>query len=204
MLFIIIIMNLDIKMKICPQCNFSKDELEFKTKKRINKICNVCKSEKGKKDSIRGTANEYLVLGALMCDFPNVMMSSSAQTAHDLIVHQNESMNIRIQVKTVTQTNSIPLEGGKRAGSDGEYGGEGTVSKKYSYSSKNCDLLIGIKNINICEFELYFIPGLVLDKLNQGSISSNKVSFTKNDLSVLRKSLDKKYAEEFLKLISRK
>ena len=122
-------------MKTCDQCNRKKKLKEFKSKTKVNNICNDCKTKNGKIASIKGAANEYLVLGALICDFPNIMMSSSAQTAHDLIIHKNNKVNYRIQVKTVSSTNSISLKGGGRSGRDANYGGPGTINKIYSYTS---------------------------------------------------------------------
>lgn len=190
-------------MKIkCPKCNKVKKIDEFKTKTKINKICTSCKKEQGKLDSIKGAGNELLVLGSLIYNYPNTMMSSSAQTAHDLIVHINSKKNIRIQVKTVSKSGSIPLKGGGRSGADANYGGEGTINKTYLYSTKNCDLIIALKFIKTGNFELYFIPGHVLDALKQQSISANKISFTKNDLSIIDKCLNKNYCKNYLKQIS--
>ena len=155
-----------------------------------------------KKNSIKGTANEYLVLGALMYDYPNIMMSSSAQTAHDIIIHAGTNKNYRIQVKTVQENNSLPLEGGGRSGSDGLFGVSGTTSKKYPYTSANCDLIIGVKNIDFGMFELYFVPALVLDAINQKSISVNKIKFSKNDYKIIDKCLNKKYAENYVRQIN--
>ena len=190
------------KTKECPICNVRKPESEFRSKTKIYRECKECKSLQGKKDSIKGTANEYLVLGALMYDYPNIMMSSSAQTAHDIIIHADTNKNYRIQVKTVQENNSLKLTGGGRAGSDGQYGVPGTTSKIYPYTSANCDLIIGVKNIDFGMFELYFVPALVLDAINQKSISVNKIKFSKNDYKIIDKCLNKKYAENYLRQIN--
>ena len=174
-------------------------EKNFYTKTRKNRICNTCKRKQGKLDSIKGAGNELLVLGSLIYSYPNTMMSSSAQTAHDLIIHISSKQNIRAQVKTVNKSGSIPLKGGGRSGADANYGGKGTINKTYLYSTENCDLIIGVKFLSIGNFELYFIPGLVLDKLKQQSISIRKIEFTKNDLSVIEKCLDEDYADIFFK-----
>lgn len=185
------------KKEICPSCKKSKFEKDFVTKTRKNKICNTCKREQGKLDSIKGAGNELLVLGSLIYSYPNTMMSSSAQTAHDLIINISPQKNIRAQVKTVNKNGSIPLKGGGRSGADANYGGEGTINKTYLYSTENCDLIIGVHYKSVGHFELYFIPGLVLDKLKQQSISINKIKFTKNDLSIVDKCLDSDYANNF-------
>ena len=72
--------------KLQEKASWKKD---FFTKTRKNKICNTCKRKQGKLDSIKGAGNELLVLGSLIYSYPNTMMSSSAQTAHDLIIHIN-------------------------------------------------------------------------------------------------------------------
>ena len=183
--------------EICPTCKKSKPEKDFFTKTRKNKICNACKRKQGKLDSIKGAGNELLVLGSLIYSYPNTMMSSSAQTAHDLIIHISSKQNIRAQVKTVNKNGSIPLKGGGRSGADANYGGQGTINKTYLYSTQNCDLIIGVNFLSVGNFELYFIPGLVLDKLKQQSISIRKIEFTKNDLSIIEKCLDESYANIF-------
>ena len=188
-------------LKYCDRCKKTKPIDEFKTKSKINNICTQCKKEVGKLDSIKGTGNELLVLGSLIYNYPNTMMSSSAQTAHDLIVHINATKNVRVQVKTVNKNGSIPLKGGGRSGADANYGGEGTIKKTYLYSTDNCDLIIALKYKSIGEFDLFFIPGHVLDLIKQSSISSKKISFTKNDLSIIDKCLDKKYAHDYYKKI---
>ena len=190
--------------KKCQECGSDKPIEEFTTKSKENKICNVCKKKKGKLDSIKGTGNELLVLGSLIYNFPNTMMSSSAQTAHDLIIHIDSTVNIRVQVKTVDPSGRIPLKGGGRSGADAQYNVEGTENKTYLYSTKNCDLIIAVKYLSIGNFELYFIPGIVLDKIKQTSISSNKIKFTKNDLSIINKCLDKKYADKYLEVMNHK
>ena len=159
--------------EICPSCKKSMPEKNFYTKTRKNRICNTCKRKQGKLDSIKGAGNELLVLGSLIYSYPNTMMSSSAQTAHDLIIHISSKQNIRAQVKTVNKSGSIPLKGGGRSGADANYGGKGTINKTYLYSTENCDLIIGVKFLSIGNFELYFIPGLVL-----GTRPGNKVQKT--------------------------
>ncbi|MDG2284204.1 MAG: hypothetical protein P8N43_01560 [Alphaproteobacteria bacterium] len=190
------------KRQRCETCRKFKgiDKFQSKNKKLTYKICQPCKSEKGKKDSIRGKANEYLALGALLPAYPNTMMSSNEQTAHDLIIHLEKNKDVRVQVKTVSEKNTISFMGGKRSGGDRQY-----ISsvKEYRYSAKDTDLVIGVRGLSMGNFELFFIPSLVIDKIGQKSMSANKVEFTKNDLSIIKRCKGPDFAEVFLKQLGK-
>jgi len=187
--------------KICDTCGERKDPKEFisKTGKATYKSCKECKSIKGKESSIKGKANEYLVLGALLPMFPNTMMSSNEQTAHDLIVHLSKNDDIRVQVKTVSKENSITFEAGKRAGAERR---QISGMKEYQYSADDTDVVIGIKAIDTGSFELFFVPSLVIDEIGQKSISANVVKFTKNDFEVITRCKDRSYVKEFIKKLN--
>jgi len=190
------------KRQRCETCGKFKgiDKFQSKNKKLTYKICQPCKSEKGKKDSIRGKANEYLALGALLPVYPNTMMSSNEQTAHDLIIHLEKNKDVRAQVKTVSEKNTISFMGGKRSGAERQY-----ISsvKEYRYSAKDTDLVIGVRGFDIGNFELFFIPSLVIDKIGQKSISVKKIKFTKNDFKIIEQCKDSDFAEKFYKQLGK-
>ena len=106
--------------------------------------------ESGKQASIAGVANEHIVLGILLPFFPNAMLSSHQQSSHDLIIPHGEIF-IRAQVKTSKK--SISFTGGNRGGIDRTYLASNNNPKTYTYSTKDTDIIIGIKPIEIGKFE---------------------------------------------------
>ena len=156
--------------------------------------------ESGKQASIAGVANEHIVLGILLPFFPNAMLSSHQHSTHDLII-PHEEIYIRAQVKTSKK--SISFTGGSRAGTDRTYMPSTNNPKTYTYSTKDTDIIIGIKPIEIGKFELFFIPSLIVELSGQKSISTGKVAFTKNNLDYLKNCTDKSFClKEFRDLIT--
>ena len=156
--------------------------------------------ESGKQASIAGVANEHIVLGILLPFFPNAMLSSHQQSTHDLII-PHEEIYIRAQVKTSKK--SISFTGGSRAGIDRTYMASTNNPKTYTYSTKDTDIIIGIKPIEIGKFELFFIPSLIVELSGQKSISTGKVAFTKNNFDYLKNCTDKSFClREFRDLIT--
>ena len=156
--------------------------------------------ESGKQASIAGVANEHIVLGILLPFFPNAMLSSHQQSSHDLIIPHGEIF-IRAQVKTSKK--SISFTGGNRGGIDRTYLASTNNPKTYTYSTKDTDIIIGIKPIEIGKFELFFIPSLIVELSGQKSISTGKVAFTKNNLDYLKNCTDRSFClREFRDLIN--
>ena len=156
--------------------------------------------ESGKQASIAGVANEHIVLGILLPFFPNAMLSSHQQSSHDLIIPHGEIF-IRAQVKTSKK--SISFTGGSRGGIDRTYMASTNNPKTYTYSTKDTDIIIGIKPIEIGKFELFFIPSLIVELSGQKSISTGKVAFTKNNLDYLKNCTDRSFClREFRDLIT--
>jgi len=156
--------------------------------------------ESGKQASIAGVANEHIVLGILLPFFPNAMLSSHQQSSHDLIIPHGEIF-IRAQVKTSKK--SISFTGGNRGGIDRTYLASTNNPKTYTYSTKDTDIIIGIKPIEIGKFELFFIPSLIVELSGQKSISTGKVAFTKNNLDYLKNCTDRSFClREFRDLIT--
>ena len=146
--------------------------------------------ESGKQASIAGVANEHIVLGILLPFFPNTMLSSHQQSTHDLII-PHEEIYIRAQVKTSKK--SISFIGGNRAGVDRTYITSTNNPKTYTYSTKDTDIIIGIKPIGIGIFELFFIPSIIVELSAQKSISTGKVGFTKNNFDYLKNCTDRSF-----------
>jgi len=145
-----------------------------------------------KKAALVGTANQYITLGMLLPEFPETMLCSHDQSAQDMFIA--DISPIRIQIKTASK--SIKFTGGTRGGVDRTYDKTTNQSKEYKYSTKDTDLIIGVHENARGKYELYFVPSIVIDKLDQKGISINKVAFTKNDYDVIRNCKDEQFCED--------
>ena len=182
----------------CSNCGEYKDKQDFVRRNQTMNICQECQETIGLSAPVTGAASEYFALGSLLLSYPDTMLASHATSAHDLIIHLDRGINIRTQVKTARS--SIPLKGGTRGGAD-RADGHGK-DKSFRYTSDRCDLIIGVQFSSFPHFDLFFLPSLVVDKLEQQSISINKISFTKNDIQIVEHCLDETYAEEYLQKIN--
>ena len=143
-------------------------------------------SGSGKQASIDGYANEHIAAGILMKRYHLVSLIDVPSSSYDMLIDVRGANDhdeiIRAQVKTART--SIAFTGGGRGGVDREYK---SGVKIYRYSPENSDVVIGIHPIDDDDsaFELYFVPTILIEKLNQGSISINKVRDLKENYSIL-------------------
>ena len=77
---------------------------------------------------------------------------------------------------------SVSFTGGSRGGVDREYK---SGVKEYTQSTETADVVIGIHPINDNSFELYFVPTILIELLNQKSISINRISHLKENYDIL-------------------
>lgn len=144
------------------------------------------RAEIGKESSIIGFANQHIALGILMKKYFNVSLVDLPHSPYDIvIVRETESGEdfIRCQVKTA-QKGSISFTGGGRGGVDREYK---SGIKEYVQSTKTSDVVIGIYENKQGWYDLYFVPTILIEKLNQKSISLKKVYPLKNNYNILEK-----------------
>lgn len=149
------------------------------------------KSKTGKQASIDGFAHEHIVVGVLMKKYHDVFFSDNPLSSYDLIIIrklEDEEDIIRAQVKTAQK--SISFTGGTRGGVDREYKSD---VKKYVQSTKTSDVIIGIHPTNGNSFDLYFVPTILVENLNQQSISLNRIPFLKNNFTALENSKDSNF-----------
>ena len=92
---------------------------------------------------------------------------------------------IRAQVKTAKQSISFT---GARGGVDRLYK---SGVKKYRQSTTTSDIVIGIHPIDDKTYELYFVPTILIEELNQDSISINKVRDLKENYEILENCKDR-------------
>jgi len=115
-------------------------------------IINLTKIEKGIFRTMNGNADEMIAIGRVIkAGFPCSRVDVT-NARYDAVVDIGGSKTLlRIQIKG-TSTKSLDFTGGGRSG---EQINRNVPSRKYKYSSKDCDLIIGIDTNN---GECYIIP----------------------------------------------
>ena len=143
------------------------------------------REDKGRQASIDGFAHEHIVVGILMKKYRNVSLVDLPLSPYDvIIVLPSEELGreeiIRAQIKTATR--SISFTGGGRGGVDRTYK---SGVKEYQQSTKTSDVVIGIHPADDNLYELYFVPTVLIERLNQKSISINKIQDLKENYDFL-------------------
>lgn len=149
------------------------------------------REEIGKQASVYGFAHEYIALGILMKKYLNVSKVDLPLSTYDIIIvmNQDESENIiRAQVKTATT--SVKFTGGTRGGVDRKYVSD---VKKYRQSTKTSDVVIGVTPREDGSYDLYFVPTVLIELLDQDSISLKRIAALKNNFDILEKCKDREY-----------
>ncbi len=150
-------------------------------------------AERGKQASVDGFAHEHIAAGILMKKYQNVSLVDLPLSPYDIIIvrkitaDNNEDI-IRAQVKTATQ--SVPFTGGGRGGVDRTYK---SGVKTYTQSTATSDVVIGVHPIGNNAFELYFVPTILIEELNQKSISINKIKDLKENYALLENCKNRKF-----------
>lgn len=151
--------------------------------------------ERGRQASIDGFAHEHMVCGILMKRYQNVSLVDLPLSPYDIIIvfknERNEEIIIRAQVKT--SRTSISFTGGTRGGVDREYK---SGVKTYVQSTKTSDVVIGYKPISDDQFELYFVPTVLIEKWDSKSKSLNILSPLKNNYEILERCKDENFVLE--------
>lgn len=148
-------------------------------------------AERGKQASVDGFAHEHIAAGILMKKYQNVSLVDLPLSTYDIIIVRKTRNNsediIRAQVKTATQ--SVRFTGGGRGGVDRTYKSD---VKTYTQSTATSDVVIGVHPIGDNAFELYFVPTILIEELNQKSISINKIKDLKENYAILENCKDRK------------
>ena len=143
---------------------------------------------RGRKASVDGFAHEHIVAGILMKKYQNVSLVDLPLSPYDIIIVSRDEDGhediIRAQVKTARQ--AVPFTGGSRGGVDRAYK---SGVKEYTQSTVTSDVVIGIHpindNANDNAYVLYFLPTVLIEHLNQKSISINKIEDLKENYFIL-------------------
>jgi hypothetical protein len=152
---------------------------------------NKDREDVGRRASVEGFANEHIVVGLLMKKYQNVSLVDLPLSPYDIIIvfkEKDKENIIRAQVKTAKD--SIKFVGGTRGGVDREYK---SGVKEYTQSTLTSDIVIGLRAIGKDSFEMYFVPTILIEKLNQKSITLNRIVKLKDNYDVLENCKDKKY-----------
>ena len=140
--------------------------------------------ERGRQASVHGFAHEHIAAGILMKKYQNVSLVDLPLSPYDIIIVRKTADDsediIRAQVKTAKQ--SVPFTGGGRGGVDRTYKSD---VKTYTQSTATSDVVIGVHPAGDNAFELYFVPTILIEELNQKSISINKIRDLKENYFVL-------------------
>ena len=140
--------------------------------------------ERGRQASVDGFAHEHIAAGILMKRYQNVSLVDLPLSPYDIIIVLKKADDsediIRAQVKTAKQ--SVPFTGGGRGGVDREYKSD---VKTYTQSTATSDVVIGVHPAGDNAFELYFVPTVLIEELNQKSISINKIQHLKENYFIL-------------------
>ena len=148
-------------------------------------------AERGLRASIDGFANEKIVCGMLMKRYGNVSLVDLPLSSFDIIVvrkMEDESEDI-VRVQSKTATKSVSFTGGSRGGVDRVYKSD---VKTYVQTPKHSDCIVGI-HFTDDKPELYFIPTMLIEELDQKSISINKIQPLKNNYDILENCKDREF-----------
>ena len=140
--------------------------------------------ESGRQRPINGRAHEHIVVGIIMKKYHHVSLVDLPLLAYDIIIilkKEDEAEEIiRAQVKTAKT--AVAFTGGGRGGVDRIYR---SGVKEYVQSTETSDVVIGVKPIDTDNYELYFVPTILVEYLNQKSISLNRIQGLKNNYFML-------------------
>lgn len=151
--------------------------------------------KRGRQASVDGFAHEHIVVGILMKKYQNVSLVDLPLSPYDIIIVRKDADRtediIRAQVKTAKT--SVSFTGGARGGVDREYK---SGIKTYRQSTVTSDVVIGIHPVDDNTYTLYFVPTILIEHLNQQSISINKIADLKENYYILENCKDEKLVLE--------
>lgn len=171
-------------------CTMSERLLHERWGKSVFAMTNS--EKRGLQASVDGFAHEHIVAGILMKRYQNVSLVDLPLSPYDIIIVFKDSEGkesiVRTQVKTATK--SLSFIGGTRGGVDRKY-----ISgvKEYKQSTKTSDVVIGFHPQPRGSFNLYFVPTILIEQLEQKSISLSKIKSLKNNYEMLENCKNKDY-----------
>ena len=150
------------------------------------------REEIGRDAAVTGFANELIVTGILMKRYRNVSQVNLPLSPYDIVAvfkgADEEENFIRAQIRTAER--SVNFTGGSRGGADRTYRSD---VKTYRQSTMTSDVVVGISGIGSNSFDLYFVPTVLIEALNQGSISLSKIARLKNNYEMFERCKDRSF-----------
>ena len=149
----------------------------------------------GRQASATGFANESRLLAALLDRGFNASRVDLPHSTYDIVVELIEGPIVRVQAKTIGKANSIKFTGGSRGGVDRQY--KSNV-KSYVQDTTTSDIVVGVKSNKINgddKVDFYFVPTLLIERIQQQSISVNKLKKWKNQWKILVKCTDRGFVK---------
>lgn len=146
--------------------------------------------EVGLEAAISGFAHEHIAVGLLMKKYGNVSLVNLPLSTYDIVLVKKKDGKediIRVQVKTAKK--GVPFTGGTRGGKDRTYKSD---VKTYTQSTETSDVILGIHPTN-GSFDLYFVPTILVEVLNQKSIALNKIKQLCNNYEMLENCKDREF-----------
>ena len=141
-------------------------------------------AERGKQAAVDGTAHEHIAVGILMKRYQNVSLVDLPLSPYDIIIVRKRADDrediIRAQVRTAKD--QISFMGGGRGGVDRE---QKSDEKIYRQSTTTSDVVIGVHPTDNNAFELYFVPTILIEELNQNTITINRIRNLKENYFIL-------------------
>ncbi|MXZ56574.1 MAG: hypothetical protein F4227_03470 [Gammaproteobacteria bacterium] len=150
---------------------------------------------KGRLASARGFANESRLLAALLERGYNASRVDLPHSTYDILVETNVHEIVRVQVKTVSKGKSVSFSGGSRGGADRTYKSD---VKSYVHSTLTADAIVGVNcrtDNGDSEISFYIIPTMFIERIQQKSLSINKLQFAKNNWELLIRCKEREFVE---------
>ncbi len=151
--------------------------------------------ERGRQASIEGFANEHIVAGILMKRYQNVSLVDLPLSPYDIIIVLKGAGGkediIRAQVKTANR--GVNFTGGTRGGVDRTYRSD---VKTYRQSTATSDVVIGVRTLGNASIDLYFVPTVLVEALNQGNISLSRIVALENNYEMFECCKERSYVLE--------
>ena len=150
-------------------------------------------TDSGKLASAKGFANERRVVAALLERGYNASIVDLPHSTYDIVVEGDNGDNIRLQVKTVSQSGSVSFKGGVRGGADRQYRSD---VKSYIQNTETSDAVVGVRSQTSNgdkSIDFWIIPTLYIERIGQGSLSVRKIPQVKNNWKLMENCKDKSF-----------
>ena len=127
--------------------------------------------------------------------YQNVSLVDLPLSPYDIITARKDEDGkediIRAQVKTATR--SVSFTGGTRGGVDRTYRSD---VKTYRQSTATSDVVIGVRTLGNASIDLYFVPTVLIEDLDQGSIALSRIAPLQNNYEMFERCKERSFVLE--------